>query len=459
MNRLNFYRITFALIALIGAVQIFPNWGLSLIVGGLLLVLYLKELDHRPAILEMAALISALQLLVAPAFMYAFFNQHYRYHMYVPEEIYFGLAIPAVCLFAFGLIFPLNAGREIPAMPTVKLDFQHSGLALVALGFVATAGARFVPGQLGFLCYLLAQMRYVGALYLYFSDYKFRWPIIALAFSALYVTASKYGMFHELLLWVSLAIAYVFLQHKRSLRLKVGYLLMMVVAVSLIQLVKAEFRERLKTSGQTSLVLTAVNVMTTAEDAFGRDWRESMVIRMNQGWLVSKVMETVPLSVDYAGGETIKDAALAAAVPRAFYTTKAKASGRENVNRYTGLRLSKGTSMGLGPLGEGYANFGVYGAMAVMFFFGLLLNFVYRMMCAGSYQDPFFLFCLPVVFLQAIKMETEFLTIFNHLFKSSIVVFGLYYFWVSRSRFFAAQVEYLTDEEDDEDFELHEEPA
>ncbi|TWT96288.1 hypothetical protein [Neorhodopirellula pilleata] len=419
-----------------GSVQLLPNAILAVVVFFYAVARYAHEMDHRPAILEMASLIAVIQLIVAPLLMYVAFNEHYRYRMYVPEDVYFALAIPAVCLFILGTEWKYRIGLAYPNMKFAHHNNSRPGLILVALGITASFASRYAPGQLGFLFYLLSQFRYVGAIYLYFSDYRYRWPVIAFACSALYVTASRYGMFHEILLWFSMATSYIFLQKPRSLQQKLGYLAVLFAAVSIIQLVKSQYRSEIQSGAQSSLFVTTVGVITSQEDAFGRDWQESMVIRLNQGWLVSKVMDTVPSKVAFANGETLFDAALASVLPRVLNPRKATASGRDNVNKYTGLALSRGTSMGLGPLGEGYANFGVAGALVVMFLFGSGLNLIYRFLCQASFKNSFFLFSIPVVFLQAIKMETEFLTIFNHLTKSSLVICGMYFLWVSRSPLF-----------------------
>lgn len=430
------YQFILILLAILGGLQIIPNAISATVLLLLVSFRYLYELDFRPAILELASLIATVQLVVAPVVMYAGFNTHYRHHMYVAPEIYFALAIPAVCLYSIGLTMKLPFGAHDPAPLPKHLDLGRAGMLLVGAGTLATAMAAFAPGQIGFLFYLLAQLRYVGAIYLYFSGYKHRWFVIAFAFSALYATAARYGMFHEILLWISLAASYSFLVKRRTVVTKLGYLAFMVAIISVVQLVKTNFREDLLLGKQASLGDSLIRAVASEKDTFGRDWQESMVIRLNQGWLISKAIEHVPSKVPFAGGETILDALYAATLPRALNPRKAMASGRENLNRFTGLKVSKDTSMGLGPLGEGYVNFGNYGAMIVMLAFGMSLNAIFRLMCGWSFRDPFFLFCIPVVFLQAIKMETEFLTIFNHLAKALIVVWVVYYFWISQSVFF-----------------------
>ncbi|MEO1984703.1 MAG: hypothetical protein ABGZ24_29655, partial [Fuerstiella sp.] len=70
----------------------------------------------------------------------------------------------------------------------------------------------------------------------------------------------------------------------------------------------------------------------------------------------------------------------------------------------------------------------------VMLCFGLLLNSIYHCLVRLGHSDQYFLFVIPLIFLQAIKMETEFLMVFNHLTKSSILVVALYYGFICEWR-------------------------
>ena len=81
---------------------------------------------------------------------------------------------------------------------------------------------------------------------------------------------------------------------------------------------------------------------------------------------------------DYAGGETILDAALMV-IPRAIWPEKPiVAGGQELVNRYTGVYMYGSTSVALGQVLEFYVNFGTMGVIAGFLILGLLLALIDR---------------------------------------------------------------------------------
>ena len=61
-----------------------------------------------------------------------------------------------------------------------------------------------------------------------------------------------------------------------------------------------------------------------AENQFG-----NIVVRINQGWIIAKVMDNVPSREPYANGETVKNAIIASIFPRFVDPDKAIAGGHE----------------------------------------------------------------------------------------------------------------------------------
>jgi hypothetical protein len=413
----------------LGFGQVLPNDAIALVMAFVATRRFILQLDERPVLLESAALIALVQLVIAPLLMYRFLENEGRYRMYVEESQYFSLAIPGVVLYMVGLFSNIPYKTPRPA-PTQNAVFdERTGMLFIFGGVAVSLLAGYLPGDLGFLFYILSQFRYIGAIYLYQSKSPLRIPLIALALSGTMATAARYGMFHELLLWFGMLGSYWFIVKRRPISHKIAYAAIAVLLVILIQDIKAKYREY-ENTGSLSGFFSFMSTHDLFEDTETTNLFDSTVIRLNQGWLVSRLQYNVPANIDFAEGSTIKEALYSALVPRILDRAKATASGRDNLNRYSGLNLKEGTSMGMSPLGEGYVNFGGAGGMAFMFLFGLLLNFLYRTFAGWSYSNYFFLYAMPIVFLQAIKAETESLTVFNHLSKSMIVIIAIYYFFI-----------------------------
>jgi hypothetical protein len=117
-------------------------------------------------------------------------------------------------------------------------------------------------------------------------------------------------------------------------------------------------------------------------------------------------MHRVPKTEPYANGETIFSAIATAIVPRVLWPNKPVA-GKKDFYRFTGYRL-KGTSMGITPIGEAYANYGARGGIITMFFYGLFLAWVFRVIIKRSlYKDSLLIIFIPLIFFRAIYAESD----------------------------------------------------
>ena len=137
-------------------------------------------------------------------------------------------------------------------------------------------------------------------------------------------------------------------------------------------------------------------------------------------------MQHVPQMEPFANGNTIKEAIYSSLVPRFLDHNKATAGGREGFLRYTGLYIMRDTTMCLGLLGEAYVNYGVSGGIILMFILGFFFNRVFAFFIGLGKYNSYFILCLPLIFLQAVKPETDFVTVVNHLTKASLIVMIVY---------------------------------
>ena len=145
-------------------------------------------------------------------------------------------------------------------------------------------------------------------------------------------------------------------------------------------------------------------------------------VRLNQGWHISSVMSNVPSFEPFANGKTIINGIYSSFLPRFLIPDKKIAGGRENFLKYTGEQLGESTSMGISLIGEGYANFGELGGAVFMFIWGVFLLLYWRKLFKLNSNHPIIVFFIPLLFLQVVKAETEFLVVFNHIVKASFTV-------------------------------------
>jgi hypothetical protein len=421
--------MTVFFIGIVGATQIIPN---ELTVGVVALIVmyeFQKRLDQGVPLLQLTALIATLQWLVGPILNYNTPYEYGKYRMYVSQGDYFKFALPATCAY---VVIMLAVGASVKQRQLLQqLDWRNFlsiGIVLNVISLGASIAAPGFGGGVQFFLFLLSQLRYIGALYLLFSRHHLRYVLFAVSLSPLLVQSLSSGMFHDLILWLAIVFCYWFAQRRWSFAQKIVVLSLSASALFSIQAIKQEYRALLKSGESPSIVSLLGKYVSPGGRAWESDVLTLVVIRLNQGWIISAVMDNVPSGEPFAEGETIKDAVISAFMPRFLFPDKKQAGGRENFRRFTGLPIGDGTSMGISPLGEAYANFGAFGGILVMATFGAFFAGLFSLSLKYVVHRPAFFFWLPLLFYQSIKAETEFLVVLNQLSKGAIVAFAVHWF-------------------------------
>jgi hypothetical protein len=418
---------------------IFPVYiwsAIGLVAATLFLLDFTRKSGDTIPIPELMVLLAALQWVVGPYIDFHNEFEHYKYKMYVSEEQYMAFAVPVVLAFKAGLTFfhhDVKLTHLKESINNLLVNHPKFPYILVAIGIIAPFSSQLFPPGLAFVFFLLGQVKYIGALYFILSGHPNRWFVFSglMILSALSSMAS--GMFHDLLLWLVLTMSFVFHELKSGFWSKLTILIIGAFFIITIQSVKQQYRE-ISPSIPGNIAKTGLFIGLASNE-----WRSGKItnpssdnemnVRLNQGWIISKVMDHVPNYEPYAYGQTILDAIEAAFLPRIIAPNKKTAGGKENFKKYTGLPLGDNTSMGISLAGEGWANFGSKGGIVFLFAWGLFVGWFWKKLNRWSNFLPTLLVWSPILFLQTVKAETELVVVLNHLIKSSIIVFGLLYYF------------------------------
>lgn len=424
-----------ATVGISGSTQVFSNVLSVLVLLGIVLYEFQKRIDQGLPLMQMAALIGLLQWTLGPLLAFRSTFLEGRYAMYVDETTYFSYALPGAAAYVFGLLAVGSSVHQREILRFVRRDhFMTIGWILSGIAMAGRLAAPSVPGGLAFVVHLLSQLGYVGTLYFLFSRNPYRWIWVVTSLVPLFKTTGESAMFHDLILWMGLLFCYWYGMRKRDSLAKAVFLLSAALILFTIQAVKQDYRTKVWNGQDASLVQQAAEFWTNDKPVTRDEIMANVITRLNQGWIISAVLRHVPDEEPYVNGETIQDAVSAAFLPRILAGNKAKSGGQTNFRRFTGLDLADSTSMAISPLGEAYANFGRVGGIALMLGFGLAFASFYTFCLRHSVIHPTFLFWIPMIFYQAIKAETEFVTVLNQVTKGSIVAFGLY--WLIDTKFF-----------------------
>ncbi|WP_289055259.1 hypothetical protein [Carboxylicivirga marina] len=391
----------------------------------------IRKMGHTIPIIDLMTALAALQWIVGPYIDYHNDVNHYKYFMYVPEEVYMPFVVPALIAFRLGTLFFKdysdleNIGQRVNQLIN---KYPKLPYILVVAGLLIPYLNSFIPPALRFVFFLLSNIKYVGVIYLLFSGKPNRWPVFMGVMSVTALGSIASGMFHDLLLWAMLTFTFVARELKLTMGRKILVSILAVFMAMTIQSVKHEYRSIIHAGygGNKVALFTGLAMDNWSTGRIVNPTNEEeMNARLNQGWIISAVMKHMPHYEPYAGGSTIIEGLEAALLPRFLAPNKKKAGGRENFMKYTGLQLGDNTSMGISLAGEGYANYGAYGGVLFMFCWGLFIGWFWQKLFTFTAIYPTLMIWSPILFLQVIKAETEFVVVLNHLIKASVLVFGL----------------------------------
>jgi hypothetical protein len=408
--------------------------SIGVILTGLIAFRFISQLGKSLPILEFMLLIAAAQWIIGPLIEYNAPSLHYKYFMYVEQERYMSYVVPAFGVFALAVLVGLRSLKDSTTPIDRLKQFKDYGLTIFGIGVAFDLVASSLPGSLAFFAAIVANFKFIGAIILFFSDDPRLKKLFYGVLVYLFLRALQSAMFHDLVLWSVFFYMFWTLKFKPSLKFISITIVVAALSLTTLQTIKAAYRLKVwdgysgnKLELFVGLAIDAILLNGSNADELSGELNN---VRLNQGWIISAIMDEIPRRTDFLEGATIKDAVTASLLPRFLNPDKKKAGGQANFRTFTGLRLGDGTSMGISIIGEAYGNYKEFGGIIFMGIWGLFLVLFWRFLYKNVQQNLVLLAFLPLIFLQVVKAETELVVVLNHLVKASIVVFG--FLWAAK---------------------------
>jgi hypothetical protein len=395
---------------------------------------FLRKWGNELPIKEFILLIASSQWIVGANLSYSFGKVHHKYFMYVDEYTYMSYVVPGTIAFAIGLYTIRNQLKKNQLKASFKENSKKlkiTAYVLILVGFTAgIINTFFHIDSIAFFMYLTNLLLYVGVGYLFFIFPTYKYHIFSFTTTIIFGLALKSGMFHDLLL-ITAFLSFFIMPKRATYILKISLILLGIFAMYTIQLVKSDYRKVVWKSNDVNPIevffnlaeeeLVNVNENNASEDS--KDLEEqnaSTNNRLNQGWIISKVLQNVPKKKPFSHGTTVSEAIEASLVPR--FLSPHKVGSEQSVINFkeiTGLPLGKGTVMGLSIIAELYANYGIVGGWLAMLIYGLMLALIIKLIYVflGN-NSPIVLLWFILFFFQVVKAETDLMKILNFIVKS-----------------------------------------
>ena len=416
--------------------SISPWIGVTLFIMGVTLVHFRYSSRFVIPFPHLAISIASLQYVLAAWVSYNYPPSDPMYEMGSNLPIYLNYGAPVLLALVIGWGFGL-VGLNRPIRKEIRGSPQLLQILdlLLLIGFLGLlVGRNGKTGNFEFVFALISNLRYVavfGRMLCKAPGWKRR---MVLAFGSEIVLAAGSGMFHSLLLYAMWGFALWIFTFAPSWR-RVGLIgVIVLIALPAVQESKMQLRdqtwgESTTTTGSDKTVMWLTylwdSVNNVGRGNIDEEAISNMAVRYNQGWIVFRVMINVPNFEPYAQGETLKDAAVGALLPRFIFHDKATSGGQVNINRFAGILIAEGTTMNLGYAGEMYANFGFYGGIIACGVYALFFSLLFRMFCIKAFSSPLWWSILPYVGFSSLKAEDSISEVLNWTVKAIIMIIGV----------------------------------
>lgn len=435
-TQINNYLISFVVFIVLIYFNLFIWTAVGLSFFVFTAVRFFNNVGNTIDIRDLIILLPVIQWIVGPWLSYRFSTDDIFYYMIIEESQYMSFVVPATLTFNIGLYLSFsrknnNLNHTLSNIQYFISKHKQLYIAFIIIGITANLLISIMPPSLIFFVFLIGNLQYVGLFMLQQNkssknkNFIFIGVIIIMTILAL-----SRGMFQSLLLWFTFLFIIVSFINKTSIFKKSIIIISIFIVGVFIQSVKSEYRSIIWSEDESNETISEtdvfseliINRLNRTELLTSDKNINNLIARINQGWIIARVMNYTPIYEPFANGETIIDAISASLVPRFLVEDKKVAGGKENFTRFTGRGLVGGTSMNLSIIGEVYANFGVTGAILFMFVFGLFLNKFYVFIMGKLKIHPMLLFFIPLIFFQVVKAETDFGMVLNYLVKASVFV-------------------------------------
>lgn len=385
----------------------------------------------------LAGALMCLQMLVGPSFAYMGLDeyQYFKYKMQVSQWEYFSYAIPAVVCFIIGL--NVNSRLRGEALNTKAIQLyvkQNPSLLYIFIigGFLASVVSAYFGSSVGFVFYLLGGFKFIGAFMLIIGGVRLRPLPVIIVFGSIIVSSINSTMFHDLITWLIFLLAILAIKYRPPVIIKaaIGFVFVMMIVV--LQQIKGIYREATAYGSQDRNLDKFGEIYEEQKSKGGFFDKASLAknnVRINQGFIVTYILNYIPAREPYANGKELYIILEAAFLPRIIAPNKLQAGDNSLVTKYSGIRLRPDTSMSLSALGDAYINFGPFGGCIFMFLLGGAFNFVLIKFGKIGLQYPIALLFTPLVFYFPIRPDTALQTGLGHLVKASFLLYMIFVFW------------------------------
>jgi hypothetical protein len=302
----------------------------------------------------------------------------------------------------------------------------------IGIGFISSFVAGFFGSELGFVFTLLAGFKFIGTFLIILSGTNLRPVTLILVYGSIIASSLGNAMFHDLLTWLIFLGSVLAIKYKPKVQVKAIVTFGFILLATAIQMVKGDYRKATWSGSEEAGLETlqkTIEENSEKKGLFDIDKLGASNVRINQGFIITNIMNHIPSKIPHENGAELMVILEAAILPRILAPNKLNAGDREIFMKYSGMRIARGTSMGLSSVGDAYINFGSIGGSFFMLFYGMFFSEILKAFYQFGKTFPALILLTSLVFYYPIRPDCELQTILGHVIKSCFLIFVMMQIW------------------------------
>lgn len=378
-----------------------------------------------------------LQLIISPFFDYYYFENEVFGIMRVTEQTYFSYVLPATIALQIGilLLYPKKTHEDqlFHILPLNSKQNTQMGWGLIISGyfFYLLNLLIQIPTSLAFIFISLAFLRFIGFFYLWFAGAGYLKTAFVIVFLPFIISTINSTIFIDLMVFAIFFTSVYLMKNKISKWKIAGLAIIGFLGLFTLQSVKYSYRlvvwdENFEGSKIAVLSKLLVERIANFDKTNFKEIGAGVNIRLNQGWILTSVMENIPHKTPIAEGAYLKKELIGLLLPRFLYPDKPIVGDHAKFKYFSGWTLSASVAMNVGIIGDGYGNYGKTGGIIFCFVFGMALGYTFRLFYRMAERYP----TLPIwgilIFFYSMRAGNEFYIIANWIIKTSVIVVAYY---------------------------------
>ncbi|CAD0004614.1 hypothetical protein [Flavobacterium salmonis] len=431
-------------IVIILIIWLLAFYGVSILSSiGLLIVIYignkfLNELGKTIPILELILFVSGFQWIIGPFILYRIEPDF----MQVSENEYMAITVGAYLSFVTGCLFIRSKKAILDKTKIREIISRPKTISIIKsiywVGLVFFVVSFFFKTSLDFIFTIIYSFSFITAIMLLYSPIPNKKIYVIAIYSLLFLKCIYQSVFAEFISQCFLLIIFIPNIYSLSKKKIIILLGLGILMLSVINTAKTAYRSKVWSDRGREVNISLFFTILFNSEKSENDTDNSFLQRISSGSVNSSIFSYVPKYKQHTQGEVLLEDFANAIIPRILYADKKDIDNSKNYMLYTGRYLGEGTSVGVNALGIGYAEFGVIGCFIFMGIYGLSLNSVLNFCITKSKKNILYLFSIIVVFIGAIKAETEFIGLINGLLKAFFfVIIFIYFISKNKTRLFS----------------------